>query len=207
MEQFNILLTSAGFNDINNYVSDENREMFKNISKNKLVVIIANAAPEGTGNFIARENVKQNFISVGAKKVDVLDLNNSNIDELLNYNIIYALGGNITHLIELVHKTKFKDILVDFLKKGIYIGESAGSMILCDDLKWAYELKRGTKKKYDVILDTYKGLNITEYRIFPHFNKASDEMKEKIKNFEENNNIQITRLNDGEIIKINYIKE
>lgn len=204
---YNILLTSGGFNSVNNYVSDENRELFKKIAYKKKIVIIANAAPEGTGNFIARENVKQNFLSVGAKSVNILDINSVNIKELLEYDIIYGLGGNITYLIELVQKTDLRNILIEFLKKGIYIGESAGSMILCDDLKWAYDIKKGTKKKYDVILDTYKGLKLTQYKIFPHFNKASEEMNEKIEIYEKEKDIKITRLKDGEIIKVMYKEE
>lgn len=203
-EKFNILITSAGFNDINNYVSDNNKELFERISKGKKVLILANAAPEGTGNYVARENVKNNFLNVGAISADVIDINSSNVEDILKYDIVYVLGGNPTHLIELNKTTKLRKILVKFLEKGIYIGESAGSMILCDDLKYAYTIKKGTKPKYDVELDTYKGLNLTQHKIFPHYNKVNEEMEEKIKDYEFNNNEKITRLNDGEIIKIRY---
>jgi len=62
----NILVTSAGFNSINNYVSEENVELFKRIASGKKVLIVANAAPEGTGNYAGRENVRENFMKVGA---------------------------------------------------------------------------------------------------------------------------------------------
>ena len=60
----NILVTSAGFNTINNYVSEDNRKLFKEISNGKKVLIIANAAPPDSGNYIARENVLENFLKV-----------------------------------------------------------------------------------------------------------------------------------------------
>lgn len=203
----NIFVTSGGFNTVNNYVSDENIELFKEISKGKKVMILANAAPEGTGNFIARENVRDNFLSVGASNVDIVDLNSDNIDKILDYDIIYVLGGNVTYLIELVNKTNLKDILVKFLEKGIYIGESAGSIILSDDIKYIYDLKKGTKPKYDAILDSYKGLGLIDLYIYPHFQKVSDEMKKKTDEFEKETGIEITRLNDGDIIIYNYKSE
>lgn len=176
------------------------KELFTTISKDKNVLIIANAAPEGTGNYIARDNVKQNFLKVGASVADVLDIDENNINTILNYEIIYMLGGDPTYLIELNKKAHLREYIIKFLEKGIYIGESAGSMILADDLEWAYIIKRGTKKKYDIFLDSYQGLNLTEHYIFPHYNKISDELKEKIKIYELEHNMKFTTLNDGEFI-------
>lgn len=200
----NIIITSGGFNTINNYVSDENIELFKKISTGKKVLIIANAAPEGSGNYVARENVKENFLNAGAIQADIVDLNNDNINMMLEYDIIYVLGGNLTHLIELNKTTPFKELLIKFLEKGIFIGESAGSMILADNVKYAYDIKKGTKPKYDVELDSYDGLGLIDIYIYPHFQKTSEEMKIKTTNYELNNGIKITRLNDGEIITFNY---
>lgn len=204
MEKFNILVTSSGFNDINNFVSDEMKKLYKNISKDKKVMILSNAAPEGTGNFIARKNVKENFLSIGAKKTDIIDLDNNNLMTMLEYDIIYVLGGNPTYLIELNKNIKFKEVLLKFLEKGIYIGESAGSMILSDDLKWVYTVKKGTKSKYNIELDTYKGLGIINFNIFPHWNRVDEKLIEKTINYEKENNIKITKLNDGEYINILY---
>ena len=201
---FNIILTSSGFNDINNYVSDEIKELFTAIATGKKVRSLANAAPEGTGNYIARENVKNNFLSIGATTADIIDINNSNLKIINNYDIIYGLGGDPQYLIELNQETKFKNALIKFLNHGIYIGESAGSMILCDNLKWTYTIKKGSKPKYDIELDSYDGLALTDYRILPHANKLSNEIKEKTRKFEKENNIKITKLKDGEYILTNY---
>ncbi len=200
----NILVTSGGFNSINNYVSEENIELFKKIANGKKVLIIANAAPEGNGNYVARENVKENFLKVGATKVDIEDLNNDNINIMMEYDVIYGLGGNLNYLLELKNTTPFKEALLKFLEKGIYIGESAGSMILSDDVKYIYDIKKGTKPKYDVVFDSYKGLGLIDKYICPHFQKEKEEIKTKMTNYEINNIIKLTRLNDGEIISYNY---
>lgn len=200
----NILITSGGFNTVNNYVSDENINLFKEISNGKRVIIVANAAPYGTGNYVASENVKENFLKVGAKEVDIVDLDKDNVNIILDYDIIYVLGGNITNLIELNKDTNFKEVLIKFLKKGLYIGESAGSMILGNNLKYIYDLKKGTKPKYDVILDSYDGLGLVDMYLYPHYQKTKEDMQEKVNNYELEKGIKITRLNDGEIISYNY---
>lgn len=204
MNNFNIVLTSSGFNDVNNFVSKKMKDLFNQISPNKKVMILSNAAPKGTGNYIARDHVKNNFLKVGASQVDIVDIKNDNMISMLDYDIIYGLGGNPYYLIELNRNSKFREILIEFLKRGIYIGESAGSMILCDDLKWVYITKKGTKPKYDIELNTYAGLNLTNYKIFPHWNKTTDDIKEKVEIYENETGIMITKLNDGEYITINY---
>ena len=200
----NILVTSAGFNTINNYVSEDNIKLFKEISNGKKVLIIANAAPPDSGNYIARENVLENFLKVGASKVDLVDINKDNENIILDYDVIYVLGGTITYLVNLVKETNFKSLIYKFLEKGIYIGESAGSMILSDDVEWVYDIKRGTKPKYDIILDSYEGLGLIDFYPFSHYQKASEEVRDKINKCEINRSIKITRMNDGDIITYNY---
>ncbi len=200
----NILLTSSGFNDVNNYVSDEMKSIFTDISRGKKVMILANAAPVGSGNYVARNNVRENFLKVGASQVDIIDLDDSCMDIMLEYDIIYGLGGDPTYLIELNKNSRFKEVLVKFLETGIYIGESAGSMILGDDLRWAYVVKKGTKPKYDIELATYQGLGLTEYKVFPHWSKVSDDVKQKTLAYEQANNVEFIKLNDGEYIATRY---
>ena len=203
----NIIVTSGGFNSINNYVSDENIELFKKISEGKKVIIIANAAPVGSGNYIARENVKENFLKVGASSCDIVDLDIDTVNKILDYDVIYMLGGNVGKLLELNQNTNIKEIIIKFLEKGIYIGESAGSMILSKSVKYIYDLKKGTKPKYSVIYDSYEGFGLIDIYILPHYQKEDRMMDEKVKNYELENNIKLTKLNDGEIITYNYNKE
>lgn len=203
--KYSLILTSSGFNDINNYVPEEIKNLYKEISKDKKVMILANAAPMGDGNYNARECVKNNFLSIGAKTADIVDIDSSNIESILNYDIIYGLGGNPTHLIELCNNLPFREYMIKFLKNGIYIGESAGTIILCDDLKWLYVVKKGSKPKYDVELDSYKGLNLSNTKVMPHYNRISESIKTKMDLYEKENDISITKLNDGDYILEYYM--
>ena len=201
----NIIITSNGF--INSSVrSKEIDELFKKVSKGKKVLIIDNAAssPEISTNYPQRVNVQKNFLNVGAKKVDIVTLNKDNTDLVLNYDVIYVLGGSVTELIKLVNKTDIREKLMHYLEKGIYIGESAGSIILSDDTKYIYDLKKGTKPKYDVKLDTYKGLGFIDINIFPHYSTSEEYVQKRVNNY---NKKKITKLNNGEYILYNYEKK
>jgi len=197
---FNIVLSSSGYNDINNFVSEKSKKLFAQIARNKKIMILANAAPVNSGNYVARENVAENFKKAGATQADIIDLDNKNMELMDGYDVIYGLGGDPALLIELVNKTDFKKHFIDFLKKGIYIGESAGSMIMADDLKWVYYVKKGSKPKYNITLDTYKGLGLTKKLIFPHVNKEGEQMLARAQQYESENGVSFTRLNDGEYI-------
>lgn len=193
----NIIITSNGFSNAS-YRSDEINELFKKVANGKKVLIIANAANKSSSNFIQRRSVKKNFEIVGAKKVNILELNAENVRVILKYDILYVMGGQIQELIYLINKTEFKKYLYEFIKKGTYIGESAGSIVLEDDTKWYFDLKKNTKEKYSLELDTYKGLSLSKFHIYPHFNDVTPEILDKIRSSEVN----ITALNDGEYIII-----
>ena len=164
-------------------------------------MILGNATLGGS-NASQREPVKNNFENVGAKKVDIIDINKENLNDILEYDVIYAIGGDLRYLLDLVATTNVKEILKRFLKsEGIYIGESADSMILGNNLKWVWEVKKGTKPKYDIEPESYEGLGFTNYNIFPHWNVTKEEIKKKALEHNET----ITLLNDGEFIEIEYV--
>ena len=195
----NIILTSNGF--INSSPrSKEIDELFKKIANGKKVMILGNATLGGS-NASQREPVKSNFENVGAKQVDIIDINKDNVNDILKYEVIYVIGGDPRYLLDLVATTNVKEILKQFLKSGgIYIGESAGSMILGNNLKWVWEVKKGTKPKYDIEPESYVGLGFTNYNIFPHWNATKEDIKKKALEHNE----MITPLNDGEFIEVEY---
>lgn len=91
--------------------------------------------------------------------MDIIEINKDNISNIFLYDIVYVMGGNPRILIDDMWACNFKQYLMKFLKNGIYIGESAGSMVLCDDLKWIWDIKKGYKSKYDCLPNSFQGLN------------------------------------------------
>lgn len=195
----NIILTSNGFHNTTKR-SREIDEMFERVAKNKKVVIILNATKEGS-NVQNIEDVRQNFEKIGAVATDLLMLDNKNIEKIFNYDVIYTMGGDPRILLDDFWKYHVKEYLIKFLKTGVYIGESAGSMVLCDNLKWVWDIKKGSKPKYDILPKTFEGLHLVKERIFPHFDTINEELRQKTSEYEKKYNIKITRLNDGEFIE------
>lgn len=58
----------------------------------------------------------------------------------------------------------------------------------------------GTKTKYNIFTKTFNRLDLVNERIYPHYNKISTEQRIKTEKYENEFNIKITRLNDGEFI-------
>lgn len=136
----NIILTSNGFHNKTKR-SKEIDEEFKKIANGRKIVIITNATKEGS-NAQNIPDVKDNFGKVGATKVDLLEINPNNVKDIFNYDVIYIMGGDPRPLIDDMWECNFKEHLINFVKTGVLIGESAGSMVLCDNIKWIWDIKK-----------------------------------------------------------------
>jgi dipeptidase E len=190
-----LIITSGGFLD--GQRGKELDKIFAKISNGKKVLFVDNATKTGS-NVKGVSNIVENFKKIGAG-VDIITLTNDNLNSIFNYDILYITGGDLSPLIELVNNSGFTSQSYKFLHGGgIIVGESAGSMIFSKDLKYIYEVKKGTKPKYDVELPTYKGIGFIDINIYPHWNKESEEQKKKVLNYETETNIKITRMQDGE---------
>lgn len=201
MKEFNIVLTSNGFHNLTPR-SKEIDELFEKIAKNKKVIIIGNAAI--TCNIPARAEVKENFQKIGAKEVQLINLNSENVKTILEYDVIYVLGGDINDLAIAIKETNFKTYVLEFLKSGIYIGESAGTIVLSNDFRYVYDIKKGTKPRYDKVLESYSGIGLTTINVIPHYNQIEAKLGNKVEAYEKEHQMAITRLNDGEFILEKY---
>jgi len=88
----NLMITSNGMRNIDNSnTSKEIYDEFRKIIKGKKVIIIGNASK--VSNFKNREVVKSNFEIIGASRVDLVDLDESNISVIQDYDVCYGIGG------------------------------------------------------------------------------------------------------------------
>lgn len=196
-----LYLTSGGFLDGQRGPCCD--KIITDTCANKNIMFVDNATLTGS-NVKGVANILGNFNAINAHTTKKT-LTKNNLKEIYNYDALYITGGDCTPLIELANTSNLKEILIDYLKNGgIIIGESAGSMIFGKDLKWCYDVKRGTKPKYDVVLPTYQGLGLTYVNFFPHWDKASEELKIKTQNYEKEHKMNITKVSDGEFIEIKF---
>lgn len=166
-------------------------------------------------DFIVLKNLNLKSISI----VDISAIERSIWEPQLNEaDVLFFEGGNTFHLMEWVDKSGLKEIFLDLLETKIYVGVSAGSMILSPDL-----LLNTCQKLYKEDLqrvENMNGVNLVSFYILPHFNskhflrnkenilEATKDMKNKIYALDDNsaievidNNIKI--ISEGEFFEIN----
>lgn len=196
-----LILTSGGY--IDGQRGEVLDSLIEEASIGKKVLILDNATTTGS-NKSGCQNVYDNFAKL-TKNIEKITLNTENLAKIKDFDVIYITGGDVGPLLDLAQAANLKDLFIPFLQEGgCIIGESAGSMIFAHDLKYIYQIKRGVKPKWDVVRDSYKGIGMVDVNIYPHFQKVSQELRQKVDAYEKDSNIKVTRLNDGEYIIFSF---
>ena len=115
------------------------------------------------------------FRRYGLVRIDMMtDLSDRKYEDIAKYSAVFIGGGNTFHLLNLIRKTGFDRLLVEYIKsnKPVY-GGSAGAILLGKDIGTAYF--GGDADKNEVGIKDLKGLNFVKgYSIACHQNKKSD---------------------------------
>lgn len=132
-------------------------------------------------------------------------LNNKNIKHfnnlLSNHDIIFFAGGNTFELVHSIRSNKLDKIIKKYKNNKIFIGESAGAIVLTKTINMASIPKRDAdvnsiKTKY------INGLNLVDFEISPHCINNRQDIQELRQDFSQRK-IPIYRLKDGEGIFFN----
>lgn len=103
--------------------------------------------------------------------VEELEISTSSYDTIVNTltknDIIYITGGNTFYLLQALRKSGADKILVQEIKKGkLYIGESAGAIVVAPDIEYSAEMDC-IEKAPD--LTDFTGLGLTDFYVVPHY--------------------------------------
>lgn len=113
-----------------------------------------------------------------------LDIENKTKKELReilkNANIIFVAGGNTFYLLEKAKKSGFDKIVKDLVSTNIiYIGSSAGSIILGPGIEFAEAFDDPNIAQ----LDSTKGFMLIDFIPLPHYEKENPDYKDIIKEY------------------------
>lgn len=192
-----IILTSSGL------TSEKLKRKFiklidKPINQNKFLLM-----------FGVRNNEELKYVNESEQELIRLGINKNNItrvnfakevdlSKLNNFNAIYFCGGNTFYILDRIRKTKLDSLIKDFInKEGLYVGVSAGSIILGPSIEIAGWGSEGDSN--DVKLIDLSGLNLTKMSIFPHYKPS---LKKEIKEFKRKISYKVKVLKDGQGILI-----
>ncbi|VAW32593.1 hypothetical protein MNBD_CPR01-337 [hydrothermal vent metagenome] len=110
---------------------------------------------------------------LGFREIDIVDVSAlpKNVWEkrIESADIIFVGGGNLYHLMYWFDKSGFSDVLPKFLKTRIYVGASAGSMVVAPIIN-APDEKVLAEETNGILNMNNRGLSLVDFTIEPHIN-------------------------------------
>ena len=167
----NSILTSCGIID----------EEFKNIFyrvinkveiKEKKVLYITTAADgENDSDKSWMDEEYETILDLGFSKENIYEFKIGQKEININdFDVIYMMGGNTFYLMDMIRKYNFDTVIKKAMDNGIiYIGSSAGSIILGNSVEYALPFDEN-----NVDLKDFSGLRIIDGIIIPHANRKEE---------------------------------
>lgn len=116
---------------------------------------------------------RQAMSNYGLNNIIWADLYQSWENEVKNAKVVYLAGGNTFKLIDILRSSGFDQFLCDFQKDKIIVGNSAGSVVLGENIL--------TTNDEDIIgVKNYNGLKLLPYSISPHYSADKSNHLKKI---------------------------
>lgn len=128
-------------------------------------------------------------------------INNDWLERLKAVDLIYVVGGTTDYLMQVFERAKMKESIVDLLKDKVYVGSSAGSMVLARRATGdSYERVYGEKS----IEGITSYLNLLPFVIMPHLDSDffTKSRKETILNESRQTSDTIIALRDDQALII-----
>ena len=158
------LFLASSFKDVVNLLPDFAGEELNG----KTVTFIPTASiPESVKFYVS--SGKKALEKLGLK-VDELELTKATAEEIsvkiCKNDYIYITGGNTFYLLQELKKTGADKIIIAQINAGkLYIGESAGSMVVSPNIEYA---KGMDDYKKAPVLDNFYALGMVEFYPLPH---------------------------------------
>lgn len=193
MTRGRLLLTSTGLTPEN--VSLKIKRLISN-PENISVAIVTTAA-EGKSENKYSQLAKKQFEELGFVTIDFVDLETEPKKDLSSYGVIYVCGGNTFKLLKFAREANFKTTIESLLERdGIYIGVSAGSIIVGPSIAIAGEVE---PDENEVGLEDLTGFGISDLIILPHYSPG---IEEEVAAFENKYSVKVERLSNSQAILI-----
>lgn len=121
------------------------------------------------------------FVAAGRKAlekmgliIDELDISTATTSEMTskikNNDFIYVTGGNTFFLLQELKRSGMDKVIMEEVNSGkLYIGESAGAMIISPNIEYA---KGMDSVKKAPVLENFDALNLVEFYTIPHYTNS-----------------------------------
>jgi len=150
-------------------------------SENKVCFIPTAADPEEDKWFVEKDRKRLSELGFNIIDVDLKQENESSLREkLAEIDIIFIGGGNTFYLLKYIRESGFDKVIKELLDKDmIYIGVSAGSMVVCPDISQAQW--KHLEDENIVDLKDLRGMGLVDFMVIPHYVSKQKAIIEKNK--------------------------
>lgn len=159
------LFLSSSFSDVAKHLN----EAMEQDLRGKTVSFIPTASLPESVRFYVKTGLKAlEDLGLVVETLEISTASQQKINDTLNKNdIIYISGGNTFYLLQEIKRKKIETLLCELIEKGkMYIGESAGSMILSPSVEYAKWMDDESKAPE---LQSFEGLGMVPFYTLPHF--------------------------------------
>lgn len=193
-----LLLTSAGIT--NDSIANALDGLVGKPRQDVKIGYIPTAANMESGNkdwYIAQLT---NLHNHGFDWIDIVEIADSDVDygqRLSEVDVIFVSGGNTFHLLNKYRETGFGKWLEEVLKTKVYVGVSAGSIVMTPSIEVANIPPRD--QNYNEIKDL-SGMNFVDFEVEPHC--EGDRFK-VVEEYSKTTGKSIYAIDDDSVVMIN----
>lgn len=171
------LFLCSSFEDVANYLP----EFASNDLKGKTITFIPTASlPEKVDFYVKAAKQELEEMGLTVDELEVTTAEPSEIKEKLQSNdFIYVSGGNTFFLLQELRRVGADKLIAEQIEAGkVYIGESAGSLILAPNIEYVKQMDDCGEAPD---LASFDALNVVDFYQLPHLNSFPfEEAVEKI---------------------------
>lgn len=140
------------------------------LSGKKIAFIPTASIHEEYTQYVADGKAALASLGLIIKELEITQCSTKEITQVLkDCDCIYVSGGNTFFLLQELRKNETDKLLAEQISKGkLYIGESAGAMMVSHDIEYVKEMDDHLSLTPG--LNDFKGLGIVDFYPVPHFN-------------------------------------
>lgn len=169
------------------------------------VAIVVNASSTEKKKRKKAKKIKVEFDEIGfdSTKMELFDLMKTKPHQLLEFDVVYILGGNPFLLLDEVNKSDARPVFKELADQGkTLMGYSAGALLLGPDLSLMNHVD--TLLGFNEIgLKELSCIGLYDFHIFPHYTDFTNEVPElitKIEQYKLESDLPVYKLNDNQAI-------
>ena len=187
-----LILCSNGFSSTN--LQRQAQQHLANAKKAALVVTADNEYKEQ--NYHVPRCIKE--LEALGLTVDIFDLDKDAPELLLNYDAVEFIGGNPFYLLYSIRASHAERILQIIANEKVLIGWSAAAFVFGPTLEL---VNTYSPEMNSMGLSDLTALALTDTEVLPHYSKFCskfDRFEERCQEYEQTNEVNVIRLNDGD---------